>query len=153
MEAFVHEWSQLGRWLIKFWRILTYYHVHCFERLHSEVLWLTVDQFCNDDSQGPNIDALIVILFRNKLRSHPRRCAYDIFAAGFFFGKLQSVPKITDFDLSFHVDENIIAFQISMYLPPAMNTCQSLEDLKNDVPNNRFWYLYSLIEEVLNKSC
>lgn len=58
--------------------------------------------------------------------------------AGFLFGELECVSKVADLDVSLLTDEDVVAFEIAVDLPPAMDGPQALEYFPDDVGDDSF---------------
>ena len=86
-----------------------------------QITRLSLAQFDKDDSERPDVDFFAIILFFDEFWGHPGGCACEFRGAHFFFGELESISKISNFDISLWIDEYIIAFEISMDLSFPVN--------------------------------
>lgn len=113
-------------------------HNHRHERLHVQVAGFSLAELYQDDSQGPNVDTFGVVFFFDEFGGHPGWCASDFLRRRFFFGELECIAKVSYFDISVLIDEDIITFEVSMDLPPAVDGAESFEDFPDDVGDDPF---------------
>lgn len=64
---------------------------------------------------------------------------------------MESVSEIADLDFALVVDEDVIALEIPMDLPPAVDAPQAFQDLIHQVPDDSLGYFLPLIKAMLDE--
>ena len=118
-----------------------------------QVRRLLLIKFVKNHTQRPNVNLLIIRLLSYQLWSHPSRSA-DNRASGLpFFGQESSKTKISNFDRTILMKEDVIAFKIPVNLLLRMQMNQSLEKLSQYIGNGWFWHLAITTDQVSERSC
>ena len=85
---------------------------------------------------------MVVLFFLDQFWSHPGGSASDLFRFLVFLSELEGESEVSYFDVSLLVDEDVVAFEVSVELFLSVDGGESCEYLFEDVGDNFFFYVF-----------
>ena len=135
---------------LRWWVLRNFESYHALRLLH--IRRKACCEFISQDTERPHIDADVVVLVLQHLRRHPVQCSLYFIPCWFIPGKPFSKAEVTQFDVSFQTDEDVLWLDVSVHDILIMEVRKPFQHGLTNVSTKVFWKIpFLMIDYVCDR--